>query len=732
MLDRVSYLQRLIESDISAPVIVLPEIGGFLDIVRKEGSMLEGKQIAAVARFVVGAEKLGEYAGKPLDENTSSPLAAECAAAPDMKAISDFVFSQIDEEGNVRDTLPRLRSIRRNMQRTQSDIASIAAAHIRSQASIWQTNVPTQKDGRLVLPLKADNRGRINGIIREISSSGATIFIEPFDLVEKNNSYALLENEYEVEVAKILRSCSDLIREHRRDMLTLLHHAAYLDTLLARAKFAAEKSCVRAERLDKGFGIIKGRHPMLGKAAVPIEIELGGDKSVLVITGPNAGGKTVTLKTVGLFALMNQFGMCIPAGEGSGMQLFSEVLADVGDDQSIEESLSTFSGHMKNIARYSDKASRDALILLDELGAGTDPEEGSAIAMAVLDRFLEQEAIVVATTHQSVLKNYAFSKPGVTNASVSFDPDTHRPTYSIVLGLPGESHALEIAESSGLHRQILAKARHYLDEQSTDVAKIIKEITAQQRALNERESEFEKKKEDLIENIRETDLKSLRLKQREMELRTQGYMQLTKQIQESRKQLENLVKELREGELTKNKTKAVKQFIENLEEAADQEREGLAEVREELAPELEIKPGVEVLVGSSRQRGKVVRSARRGYWIVATDKLRVTVPESEIRAVVGSEGNERKIRVEHTSDGGGAVFTLDLRGYRLAEAIAELERQIDRALMTGMAGFEVIHGHGEGVLKNGVLELLRTHPAVKGHQFAVPEQGGFGKTIVKL
>lgn len=471
---------------------------------------------------------------------------------------------------------------------------------------------------------------------------------------------------------------------------------------------------------------------MLGAKAVPIEVELRDEQSVLIITGPNAGGKTVTLKTIGLFVLMNQFGMCIPAEEGSGLQIYSEVLGDIGDDQSIEESLSTFSAHMKNISRFAERAAEDALILIDELGSGTDPEEGSAIAMAVLDRFIERGATVVTTTHQSVLKNYGFSKKGVTNASVSFDPETHLPTYTIVHGLPGESHALEIAETSGMSREILAHAKRYIDEQSTDIAKIIREISAQQRLLNEREAEYEKREKGLLDKIRETDLRALRLKQRETELRTQGYMELTKQIQESRRHLENLVKELREGELTKEKTRSVKQFLDTMQQRADREYEELEEVKNELSPDLQITPGLEVLVGGSKQRGKVIRQARKGYWIIATEKLRITVPERDIQAVVKTGKKHEKVSVEHQSGTVQPVFILDIRGYRLERALSELDTQIDRAIMANMRSFEVIHGHGDGVLKKGVHEKLRRHPAVRGFEFALPEEGGFGKTIVQL
>lgn len=732
ILSKVSYLKRLIASKITQPDIYLPEIRTILSRLDIQGAMLEGSQLVSIAQFIRGSTELYRYVSSAISENDKGPLWDECEHAPDVSEVSRAIFSDLDEDGNVKESLPALRSIRKRMQRAQSDIASVTSAHLRSQESIWQTNVPTQKGGRVVLPLKADHRGRVKGIIREVSSSGATIFIEPNDLVEKNNSYALLENEYKIEVAKVLRRCTESARGRIQDLHTLRRHAAYIDTILARARFAAKYNCFPAEPMERGFVIQRGRHPMLAHKAVPIEVELREGRSVLIISGPNAGGKTVTLKTVGLFALMNQFGMCIPAEEGSGLQIYSGVFADIGDDQSIEESLSTFSAHMKNISRFAEEARKDTLILLDELGAGTDPEEGSAIAMAVLDRFIEVGATVVATTHQSVLKNYGFSKPGVTNASVAFDPQTHLPTYAIVQGLPGESHALEIAESSGMSTAILSQAKHYIDEQSTDVARIIKEISAQQRSLNERESEYDKKREDLLEKIRETDLRALKLKQREMELRTQGYMQLTKQIQESRRELELLVKDLRQGELTKEKTRSVKRFIDTMEQTAEREREGIEEVREELAPQLQLSPGLEVLVGKSKQRGRILRKARKGYWVVSTDKLRITVAEAEIQAIAQKNEHVKKVRIEHQSNSVQPVFALDVRGFRLEAALEELDRQIDRAILTNMQSFELIHGHGEGVLQSGLHEKLKSHPAVRGFEFAKPEEGGFGKTIVRL
>ena len=732
VLDRVWFLKRLIEADIAYPGIHLPPLADSLERAKKEGAVLDPGQIVSVGHFVHGSRSLFRYVTRALDEKEPSPFKQQCESAPDCTAVAGSIFSFFEEDGELKESLPELRSIRRRIRGAQQELTTLATRYLHENASYWQTNVPTQKDGRLVLPLKTNQRGRIAGVVREVSSSGATVFLEPFDIVEKNNQLAFLEHEYNIEVAKILRKCTDLIREAREDLLYLQRITSELDSLLARARFAHRRKCNPAEFIERGFRLNRARHPLLGSTVVPVDVELTGDNQILIITGPNAGGKTVTLKTIGLFALMNQFGMCIPADEGSGLQIYSNVFADIGDDQSIQESLSTFSGHMKNIAQFIQSADNQSLILLDELGSGTDPEEGSALAMALLDHFLDAGSHLISTTHQSVLKNYAFAHKGVINASVTFDAETHRPTFSVILGLPGESHAIDIAERSGMDAKILIGAKRYLEEQSTDVAQIIREITAKQRDLRDKEAEYEKRKGSLTERVREVDLRALRIKQREYELRSQGYMQLTKQIQESRKQLENLVRSLREGELTQEKTKAVKEFIAQIEDVAEKEHHEISEVKDELSTTQDIKVGDEILVGSSRHRAKVLRHARKGYWVVATDKMRITVPESDVHGVIEPSTDEKKVDINLSAQTSAPSYHLDLRGFRLAEAIESLDRQIDQALMAGLTEFEVVHGYGEGILQQGIHDHLKKHSAVSDYYFAHPESGGFGKTIVRL
>ena len=372
--DRVWYLKRLLETDIRYPAIHLPSISTTLERAGKEGTVLDAEQIVSIGLFVNGSRSLIKYATKSIGEGETSPIGQDCEGAPDCDSLAQSIFSYFEEDGAIRENLPELKSIRRKIRSAQQDLSALATSYLQERASIWQTNVPTQKDGRLVLPLKTNHRGRIPGVVREVSSSGATVFLEPFDIVEKNNQLAFLDHEYHIEVAKILRKCTEMIRDHRHDIAYLQKIACEIDSLLAKARFARRHRCNRAECIKRGFRLIGARHPLLGSDVVPVDVELAGEDRILVITGPNAGGKTVTLKTVGLFALMNQFGMCIPADEGSGLQLYDQVFADIGDDQSRQESLSTFSGHMKNISQFIQSAGGRSLILLDELGSGTDPD----------------------------------------------------------------------------------------------------------------------------------------------------------------------------------------------------------------------------------------------------------------------------------------------------------------------------------------------------------------------
>ncbi|MDP3179381.1 MAG: Smr/MutS family protein, partial [Spirochaetaceae bacterium] len=509
----------------------------------------------------------------------------------------------------------------------------------------------------------------------------------------------------------------------------------------------------------------RARHPLLGKKAVPIDVELPEGTRTLVITGPNTGGKTITLKTIGLLALMNHFGLGVPAAPETGYAVFDEVFADIGDEQSIDQSLSTFSGHMRVIGGIASSAGKKSLVLLDELGSGTDPEEGCAVAMGLLDHFIATGCLTVLTTHHGVLKNYGYTRPGCLNASMDFDAASLSPTYRILMGVPGESRALDVAARNGLPPAIVAGARTYLAEERADVSVLIRGLTEKHRELEDMEAEKRRRLRDAMEEQRKADLGKLRLRQKELELRELGVSELKRLLSESRKTLENLVKEIREGELTPEKTRAVKDFLAGFAGAVEAEESRLGELRAEAETESavlrarshgELSPtegaaagqgaraaepkvlgeGVPVLILSSRKKGTIIRRGKKGYWLVETDSIRLALPETDLAPLAEGPATKPQVQVELAprGDGGRAVasFELNLRGFRFVEAIVAVEKQIDAASLQGLSLFQIIHGTGEGVLGKGIHDYLRTHPSVADYHFARPEEGGYGKTIVRL
>jgi DNA mismatch repair protein MutS2 len=449
------------------------------------------------------------------------------------------------------------------------------------------------------------------------------------------------------------------------------------------------------------------------------------------------------LKTLGLFILMHQFGMEIPASHGSSLPLVSGVYADVGDEQSIEESLSTFSGHMRRLSYIMSKADENSLVLLDELGGGTDPHEGAALAMAILDWFASKASMLVITTHLGVMKNYGYTRPGSLNASVTFDDETLRPTYHILQGIPGESHALEIASANGMSADLIETARTYLEGEESDVAAMIRELQETQNRLRDQENELKRMRTALEEERRQVDLKALRLRQKEIEIRENQFGDLRGYVRESRKFLENLVAELKSGPVNREQTRRVKSFIAELTEKEeevsrklDRDQESLEAQLESEAPaeadtseDRELNEGQEVLVGPHKKTGILVRKDKKGRWLVAVGTLKMTLSEKELTPV---KPRTQKVSVTSSSSGKYAVMELDLRGYRMEEALRLLEKQVDDALMAGLDQFSVIHGLGEGVLQKGVHDYLRHCPAVQKFQFAHPDQGGYGKTEVTL
>ncbi len=744
-LDRTCEFRMLLDITEGLPGMDLPSLD-FLEKGDKEGIVLDGEDIASLGRYIRSVEILKKYL-KHIPENRddyTGLLISESEGIPDKSTLAREIFKNLDEQGQILENHPAIKPIRRIINRFMQDIRDISSGYLQNNRDIWQTDLPTQRDGRTVLPLKANYRGKVKGIVHEVSAKGATVFIEPFEVVEKNNQLAVEQNRLRQEELKILRNLTRRIQDELYDCRIMVKEISFLDTLYARARYSRVHSCTRPVIMDRGLRLKEARHPSLGTQAVPINLTVEGDTDILIITGPNTGGKTVSLKTAGLFAMMHQFGMEIPAGEGSGLSIFSGVYADIGDDQSIEESLSTFSGHMKRHSFIMDNADERSLVLLDELGGGTDPQEGAAIAMSILDWFNERKTLVITTTHLGVMKNYGYTRKGVLNASVTFDDATLTPTYHIISGIPGESHALEIASASGLKKKIISSATDYMDGEKTDISEMIQELQEGQLRIREKEKELEAARQEANRLRRDTDLKELRLKQKEAEIRNSDYGELKKYIRESRREMENLVAALKTGDLSKEKTKAVKDFVEGLtlkgktEEVKENENEaflqGIIEAEDNPGDfnREELYPGAEVLAGAQRRQGVLVRKERGGKWMVAVGPMKMTLKENELIPVKKSSREKSTYKVSLGKKGSYVSLELDLRGMRMEEAVSSLEHQIDTALLSGMSGFNVIHGLGEGILQKAVHDYLRSCPQVTKFGFAHPDQGGFGKTEVQL
>ncbi|MDR0628406.1 MAG: Smr/MutS family protein [Treponema sp.] len=773
----------------------LPDISFLLPKLGVAGASLALDEAYALGVFIDRGEALKQWllGGGPQDGAAQKPgqqlLRTLVLALPDCRSLSREVFRVLDKGGKLRD-LPVLREIRRRIRSLTRDIEALIIRYTQAEDTRYmlQSSVPAQRDGRTVLAVKANFRGRIKGMVHEVSATGQTLFVEPGEAVEKNNHILIERQRLEREIRRILREMTRRIAEQRQALEAFHEGIIRLETIRARARYSVETQGYFAQEDPERIILKQARHPLLGAQAVPIDITLEGHTKTVIITGPNTGGKTVTLKTLGLLVLMNQFGLALPAAPGTMLPFCDGVYADIGDEQSLSQSLSTFSAHMSTIAAIIAHATEKSLVLLDELGAGTDPEEGSAIAMAILDHLMEKQVRLIATTHQGSLKHYGYTQEQVENASVEFDAETLSPTYRILMGVPGESRAVDIAARNGIPQAVINRARSYLRDERADVSALIQGLTMKHQELNTALERQQKEEERLREERRQAVFRELRLRQQETELKAGEVGKLRRLLEESRKTLENLVREVKEGELSREKTVKVKQFLHDLETTVAIEDTALKEDLRLLAaetvhppsplssipqapwgsatqhrPETKelyypspwgalnppagtglqepgprtsqffLKPGTPVLVGKYRRPGRVFRADKNGSWVVEIGSLKMSFPEQDLYPFPAAEEQPQPaIALPDLASELSPRFELNLRGMRLEEAIEALRRQIDAAVLSGLREFSVIHGTGAGVLQQGVHTFLSEQPQVAEYYFSRPELGGFGRTEVVM
>ncbi|HEV2250101.1 MAG TPA: endonuclease MutS2, partial [Candidatus Limnocylindria bacterium] len=598
-------------------------------------------------------------------------------------------------------------------------------------ARYLQDPIVTQRGGRYVVPVKAEYRGAVKGIVHDSSASGATVFIEPLEVLEANNRVREAELAEQQEVQRILDGLSRAVERASVDLHATLEALAALDVILAKAQLAEALSSERPALNTEGrLDLIAARHPLLiekGSPVVPIDVRLGTDFRVVVITGPNTGGKTVTLKTIGLFTLMGAAGLQVPAERGSTVPVVRRIFADIGDEQSIAQSLSTFSSHMRNVVATLAEAEAGDLALLDEVGAGTDPDEGAALAMAILETLLARGALVAASTHYPELKAFALNTPGVTNASVEFDPETLRPTYRVHVGLPGASNAFAIAGRLGLAPDVLGRAETHLSDLHRSLERTLREAERQRTELASSLEEARVAAADAtrVMTAAERDAEKVREQARESLKRARTEAdELILQARRALRQAEQARDEAAKRNLVDDARVAL--------HAAEASRDAAAPAPAEPAVRYHIEVGSPVLVDGVSDPGTLLSIDDKGIAEVASGPLRLRVPRASLRPAPRQAEPIRSTRPTVHGAPRDVPLQLDLRGARAEEALAELDRYLNNAAVAGYDRVRVVHGKGTGALRNAVREALASHPLVRTQVPAAPSEGGEGATIVEL
>ncbi|MCX7846051.1 MAG: endonuclease MutS2 [Dictyoglomaceae bacterium] len=637
------------------------------------------------------------------------------------------------QNGEILDSAsPELKNIRNKIFKTHQKIKETAEHFLQKEwKNFLQESIITIRHGRYVLPVKQEFRNRLNGIVHDQSTSGLTYYIEPLPLVELNNQLSILEIEEKKEIERILRRLTTLVLSHEKEILENLEITSYLDFVYAKLRWAEKYKCILPEITEKPIIILRdARHPFLGERAVPISLEVGKKFNTLVITGPNTGGKTVTLKTIGLFILLNQAGIPVPAKDGTFLGIFDRIFLDIGDEQSIEQNLSTFSSHLTNIIEMveyleNNDKNENVLILLDELGAGTDPQEGSSLALALLEYFHSKGIINVIATHYPQLKIIATKYEGMENASMDFDEETLRPLYKISLGIPGKSNALKIAKRLGLSQKIIDRAYSFLSSNEIKVEDLIEELQKEKQKLQKEHEELNKIRENLeMERINLEKEKSKILEEKEL-LRNKETNKLLKEISQLEERVKEIIRKLQEESISMQNAQKIQKDIKELSLQIRKKKEEQEEI---YIPHI----GEKVKIRNSNKEGIILDiDGEKETALVQVGILRVNVSFKDLE-----RSTEEKdiivpsfVKVERKKY---VPMEISIRQLTVDEGLEILKKYLEDAFLAGLPRVRIIHGRGTGKLKKAVHEYLSTVNYVKEFYTADPLEGGEGATIVIL
>ncbi len=652
----------------------------------------------------------------------------------------------IDEHGNVRDTASsELQKIRRDLRAAQSRIKNeiFNILHDSGKQKFFQDAIVTMRGDRYVLPVKLEYKSQFPGIVHDQSATGATVFIEPLAVVNLNNSVKELEAAERHEVMRILRGLSDAVRKNLDALTANIKILADVDLLFAKAKLARDLNATEPQ-LENFTDLQAARHPLINPAeVVPVDIRLGENFSMLLVTGPNTGGKTVSMKTLGLLALMTQAGLYIPAAGGSRIAVFTNIFADIGDEQSIEQSLSTFSAHMTKIVTILDDVTATDLVLLDEIGAGTDPDEGAALAMSILERLLQIGASTIATTHYSELKTFAYSTDGIENASVEFDSETLRPTYRLLIGIPGASNAFAVSQRLGLPQSLILRAKQLITADHANFEKIISELESQRMIFEQRNAEIFERQQQVLKHEKKISEMRDEIAKTKGDIIRKAKEKSAAMVRETKREAEEIIAALKEqfdDAGIKKRRQVIQQAREKIREAEIDSSTGI--IAEKFVGtrinKKNLLVGDTVYIKPLDQKGTVL-AIDDDALSVQIGAMRTTVKISACRFVSHNQENFSPPVTNQNRDSLGllqkistATRSLDIRGMAVDEAEIVCGKFIDDAQLSGLKKILIIHGKGTGALRRGVHDFLRTNNSVADFQFADQDEGGTGATLVTI
>lgn len=705
-----------------------------------KGGTLNPGQLLKIGGMLRCSRRFKEYVSRKEEEVAYKNLEDLAYILVPIKNLENEIETSIISEEEISDKASgTLYNIRRSLKEKNSSVREKINSIVRANSKYLQDSLYTMRGDRYVIPVKAEHKGAVPGLVHDQSSTGATLFIEPMSLVNLNNEIKELMLKEKAEIERILSELSAKVYENIDALRSNANILRELDFIFAKGKYASSLNAIKPSiRNDRSFDILGGKHPLIDpKVVVPSDIYLGKDFTTLMITGPNTGGKTVTLKTVGLLHLMALSGLLIPAKDGSSIGFYKDIFADIGDEQSIEQSLSTFSSHMTNIVSILSEASFDSLVLFDELGSGTDPAEGAALAVAIIETLSKRGSRIIATTHYSELKGYALKTVGVENASVEFDVETLRPTYRLLIGIPGKSNAFEISKRLGLDEDVIVKAKDFMSEENLQFEDLIRDLQEKSIIANRdaREAKRIKEEAEILKKKYDEKLKKLDT------VRDKVYDEARKEakdiIARAKDEADEIVKAMRELEkmgIAEGGRNRLEEERRKLKVSLEEKEAAMIKSRENSGEAItKVSLGMEAFLPSLNQRVVIISTPdNKGEVQVEAGIMKINVKLKDLRKVpeepIKKEKKKREVKLNMKS----VDSRIDLRGMDSEEACYRTDKYLDEAYLGNLGEVTIVHGKGTGILRKAINDMLKRHPHVKSYRLGVYGEGGDGVTIVEL